>query len=116
MVRSLAGKGGKLDTADVDSDEFSGNFYRARVLIDVREPLRNHVSMVKNLKRQFFLVKYERLPDWCAVCGMIGHLHTEHGDGVHPPSVLIFKDLRASWSRRSGGRARGRGRRGTGAG
>ena len=36
---------------------------------------------------------------------MIGHLHTEHGDGVHATSKLIFKELRASWSGRGGGRA-----------
>lgn len=31
------------------------------------------------------------------MCGMIGHLHTEHGDGVHAQETMIFKDLRASW-------------------
>ncbi|KAE8770450.1 23.5 kDa heat-shock protein [Hordeum vulgare] len=67
------------------------------VIIDVRKPLKNHVSVVKEKKRQIFRVKYERLPDWCAVCGMIGHLYTEHGDGVHAPETMIFKDLRASW-------------------
>lgn len=36
---------------------------------------------------------------------MIGHQHTEHGDGVHVSSKLIFKELRASWSR--GGRGAG---------
>ncbi|KAE8777909.1 Long chain acyl-CoA synthetase 9, chloroplastic [Hordeum vulgare] len=67
------------------------------VIIDVRKPLKNHVSVVKEKKRQIFRVKYERLPDWCAVCGMIGHLYTEHGDGVHAPETMIFKDLRALW-------------------
>lgn len=28
---------------------------------------------------------------------MIGHLHSEHDDGVHLPSEMIFKDLRATW-------------------
>lgn len=45
-----------------------------------------------------FVVKYERLPDWFHVCGMMGHEFEEHGDAVHPPSALVFKNLRESWS------------------
>jgi hypothetical protein len=41
---------------------------------------------------------------------MIGHLYTKHGDGIHPPSSLVFKDLKAAGSMRSPGRGRGRGR------
>ena len=59
------------------------------------------------------MVKYERLPDWCAVCGMLGHLFKEHGNGIHPPTALVFKNLRASWTMRTGqGPGGGRGRRG----
>ena len=51
--------------------------------------------------------------DWCAVSGMLGHLCKEHGTGIHPPSALGFKDLRASWAMRaSQGPGEGRGRRG----
>ncbi|KAE8777824.1 hypothetical protein D1007_49325 [Hordeum vulgare] len=39
---------------------------------------------------------------------MIGHLYTEHGDGVHPASSLIFKELRASWGGASGNRGAAR--------
>ena len=43
-------------------------------------------------------------------------MYKEHGDGVHPPSSLYFKDLRASWAMctgvgTAGGRGRGGGRR-----
>ena len=74
-----------------------------RVKIDVTKPLKNAVSLVVKRKqevtREIFRVKFERLPDWCAVCGHLGHLFKECGDRVHPPKALVFKDLRATWFR-----------------
>jgi hypothetical protein len=119
MLEALAAKVGKVITVETTLGDFSGNFYRVRIWCDVRKQLKNAVSLIRAGKRQLFLVKYERLPDWCSFCGMIGHLDTEHGDGVHPPSSLVFKDVRAAWSIRNSGRGRGRGRgigRGTGFG
>ncbi|KAM0829370.1 hypothetical protein ACQ4PT_066912 [Festuca glaucescens] len=115
MLESLASKVGEVIAAENRSNDFSGNFFRVRIKCDVRKPLKNGVSMVKAGKRQIFLVKYECLPDWCALCGMIGHLHTEHGDGIHSPDSLVFKDLKAIWSMRPAGFGRNRGR-GTGRG
>lgn len=44
---------------------------------------------------------------------MLGHLFKEHGSGVHAPSALVFKDLRAGWFMKTGrGPGGGRGRRG----
>lgn len=119
MIKSLAGKVGEYIYAEPSSHDFEGNFYRVRVRINVEKPLKNAVSVVKGGKRQFFLVKYERLPDWCAVCGHLGHQFKEHGDGVHPPQALVFKNLGASWFRGAGrgpGEGRGRGRSGRGRG
>lgn len=49
---------------------------------------------------------------------MLGHVFKEHGNGVHAPVALVFKDLRAIWSMCPGGRpSQGRGHgRGTGRG
>ena len=117
LVKPLASKVGEFETAEPYSTDFSGNFFRARVRIDVRKQLKRVVSIIRNSKRQIFLVKYERLPDWCAVCGFLGHTYKEHGDGVHPPEALIFKDLKADggWrpSFRPPARGSGRGGRGT---
>ena len=94
--------------------------------IDVTKPLKNVVSLVVKMKegmeRVIFRVKYERLPDWCAVCGYLGHQFKECGDGVHAPKALVLKDLKATWFRgpgngpgeggSRGGRGRGRAGRG----
>ena len=81
--------------------------------------------MIRDGKRQIYRVKYERLTDWCAVCGYLGHLFKECGDGVHPPKALVFKDIKAGWFRGPGrgpggeespGGGRGRGRTGRGGG
>lgn len=108
LVKPLVAKVGALCEDEDDHGDFAGNFYRARVTLDVRKPLKNQVSIVKKQKGQIFKVKYERLPDWCDICGMIGHLYTEHGDGVHDPKALIFKELRVAWSMRGGNRGGGR--------
>lgn len=49
---------------------FFGNYYRVCVQIDVRKPLKNVVSLIRAGHRQLLLVKYERLSDWCSVCGL----------------------------------------------
>lgn len=114
LIKSLASTVGEFIYAEQKSHDFEGNFYRVRVKIDVTKPLKNAVSLVIKKKREIFIVKYERLPDWCAVCGMLGHLHKECGDGVHAPSALVFKNLRADWFRGAGmgpgvGKGRGNG-------
>jgi hypothetical protein len=81
MMRTLASKVGDFVALEPTSTNFMGNFYRVKV--DVRKQLRSVVSMIRGGRRELFLVKFERLPDWCAVCGMLGHHYKEHGDGAH---------------------------------
>nr|XP_020169113.1 uncharacterized protein LOC109754603 [Aegilops tauschii subsp. strangulata] len=113
LVTPLAAKVGEVLFSEPPSHDFIGNFYRIWVRINVSKPLKNVVSMIRDGKRQIYRVKYEILPDWCAVCGMLGHQFKEHGNGVHPPLALVFKELRASWFMRSGrGPGEGRGSHG----
>ncbi|KAI4976821.1 hypothetical protein ZWY2020_050428 [Hordeum vulgare] len=123
MIKALSSTVGEYIYVEPKSPDFEGNFFWVCVKIDVTKPLKNAVSLVIRKKREIFRVKYERLPDWCAVCGMLGHTFKECGDGVHDPKKLVFKDLRAVWFRGSsqgpgGGRGsrggRGRGRAGRG--
>ncbi|KAM0821576.1 hypothetical protein ACQ4PT_072096 [Festuca glaucescens] len=117
LLETMAAKVGEVIATKNVSGDFSGNFYRVRVLCDVRKPLKVVTSIIRGGQRQLFLVKYDQLPDWCSFCGYIGHLHTEHGDGVHPPDSLVFKNLKVEWNMRGPGTDRGRGRgRGSGRG
>lgn len=93
MVKPLVGKVSEFFYAEPNSHYFEGNVH---VKINVHKPLNNAVTMVKNNKCQICIVKYERAPDWCVVCGHLDHLYEGHGDVVHPPSMLLFKNLRAS--------------------
>lgn len=104
MLKSLASKVGKFISTEGVSNDYEGNFYRVWVKVDVTEPLRSVVSMIRANKREPFLVKYEKLPNWCQVCGHLGHEFKDHGDGIHPPASLVYKNLRASWSMRTGGK------------
>lgn len=61
------------------------------------KPVKNAVSMIRDNKGQINQVTTKRLPNWCVVCGHLGHVFKEHGDGIHPPSALVFKELRATW-------------------
>ena len=96
LVPSLAQKAGEVLYAEPQSHDFVGNFHRVWVRIDVNKPLKNAVSMIRDGKRQIYRVKYEQLLDRCAVCGKLGHLFKEHGNGIHSRTALVFKDLRAS--------------------
>ena len=63
LIKALAAKAGEFVAAEPASHDFAGNFFRVKIKIDVRNPLRNHVSIIKGGKREIFIVKYERLPD-----------------------------------------------------
>ena len=39
-----------------------------------------------------FCVKYEKLPKFCVVCGLIGHVVSECGDGVHDKAAYHYGD------------------------
>ncbi|KAM0922773.1 hypothetical protein ACQ4PT_005948 [Festuca glaucescens] len=67
MVKAMASKIGEFISMEPPSVDFAGNFFRVRVKLDVRKPLKNVASIVRGGKRELFIVKYERLPDWCAV-------------------------------------------------
>ena len=89
MIKALSSKVGKFVSSELSSNDFAGNFFRVRVTIDVRNPLRNHVSLSRAGKREIFIVKYEKLPTWCLVCGMLGNTYKEHGDYPQEQGITV---------------------------
>jgi hypothetical protein len=88
MLEALASNVREVVSMVLISNNFSGNFFRVRILCDVRKPPTpnpNNASMIREKKRHIFLVKYERQSDSCAFCGMIVYLGIDHVDGIHPP-------------------------------
>ena len=102
--RQLGNKIGKFLKMDLD-EEFSGwrDFLRIRVKLDVEKPLTRVVFIsVGAGKREPFRVKYEKLPKFCAVCGLLGHVETECGDGVHDKKALQYGDWLVASPERKG--------------
>ena len=58
----------------------AGNFVRVRVKLDVRKVLVGFTTVSREGK-QFYQIKYENLPKFCSVCGILGHIHEECGTG-----------------------------------
>ncbi|KAM0881910.1 hypothetical protein ACQ4PT_032634 [Festuca glaucescens] len=69
----------------------TSKYLRARIHLDLNTPLVRFVPI--NLKeRKKYHVYYERLPDFCHFCGLIGHVVTECGDGIHEPDKCEWGD------------------------
>jgi hypothetical protein len=60
----------------------ASKYLRARVHLDVNKPLVRIVPITIK-ERKIYPVPYEKLPDFCNFCGLMGHVVTECGDGIH---------------------------------
>lgn len=80
MAQRLGNAIGKFEYVDCSDDKFFwGASLRVRVSIDINKPLRRGVKV--NLEGPiggcWTPIRYERLPDFCSYCGMIGHTKGE---------------------------------------
>ena len=87
-IKSSSTTMGEFIYAESMSHDLEGNFFRVCVKIGVENPLENAISLVIKKKREIFYVKYDRLPDWCVVCGKLGHMFKEGGNGIPPPQMI----------------------------
>jgi hypothetical protein len=74
------------------------NFVRVRVKLDVRKALARFVTVVRAGQREFYPIKFEKMPKFCGACGFFGHTYLECGSGEHDESKLKWGDwLKAEW-------------------
>lgn len=92
IATQLARRAGSIVKLDAASVRGSSEGARVRVMLDVRKPLTRVVSTTLNKKKWMFRVMYEKMPIFCGVCGFVGHVTKEHGDGVHPPEAIQYPD------------------------
>lgn len=92
IICQLAGKVGEVISADTRVNSCSdGEFHRARVNLVASKPLVRFVTLAPEGYDKIFLqVKYEKLPRFCAHCGLMGHIHLECGTGDQEQETLQF--------------------------
>ena len=59
-----------------------------RVRLDVNKKLTRFVAINKASKNDCYKVKYEKLPIFCGVCGLLGYWQQECGTGKYDPASL----------------------------
>ncbi|KAL5823208.1 hypothetical protein ACOSQ4_021108 [Xanthoceras sorbifolium] len=72
----LGSKVGKVKDIDTGaSGECMGKYLRIRVNIDISKPLLRgiRVSLDESEESMMLLIRYERLPEFCFGCGLVGH-------------------------------------------
>ncbi|KAL6642633.1 hypothetical protein ACP70R_020814 [Stipagrostis hirtigluma subsp. patula] len=78
--KELAKKIGSVVKIEVGSDDRAwGAYLRAKVQVDISKPLLRCISIYSERKKitEVFDVKYEKLPNYCYSCGLIGHSSVE---------------------------------------
>ncbi|XP_073151980.1 uncharacterized protein [Henckelia pumila] len=76
FLQKLGSQLGDVEEIDTRENGFSmGKFARLRVRLDLRQPLKKHIRLKIQSGQEdvFVLLSYERLPDFCHNCGIIGH-------------------------------------------
>lgn len=79
MALVLGNSIGRVEDIDCDDNEiWTGPFMRIRVSIDIEKPLLRGVKLRNSdVDVVWCPILYEKLPDFCHSCGIIGHSHRE---------------------------------------
>ena len=85
VVKALCANLGTI--LQMELDEKTGNYVRVRVAVPMYRALETSVDMTAMLlekkTRVEIQIQFEKLPDFCDFGGLVGHIVTECGDGIH---------------------------------
>ncbi|KAK9178425.1 hypothetical protein WN943_027615 [Citrus x changshan-huyou] len=78
-IEKLGEKIGRVEEVETDEEgECIGPFAQVRISVDITKPLRRILILKQEGDEDIvMLIKYERLPDFCFCCGLIGHQFRE---------------------------------------
>ena len=94
ILKQLAGKVGEVISVEMKAIPTSGgDFHRARVNLLASKPLTRFVTLApEGQESMLLLVQYEKMAQFCAHCGVMGHTHLECGTGEHGEEALQYGD------------------------
>jgi hypothetical protein len=119
VIKGMCRKMGKITEVQIQLPAgYVGAFVRLRVDLDINKKLERFVSITRAGKKDWYQVKYEKMPTFCNHCGLLGHWYEECGTGEHDPLKFEWGDfiLGDEWKNRGGGRGATSGRGATGRG
>jgi hypothetical protein len=92
LMWDVAGSIGEVEAVDMNGGSLDGGDHvRVRVWLDVRKCLTRFVSFKPEVGAQVIMrVKYEKIPRFCAICGLLGHEQEECGSGEYKPEDVKF--------------------------
>ena len=79
IIQEIGGRIGKVQEVETnDAGECMGSFVRVRIMVNVTRPLPKRLLLKLEDGGQISLrIAYEKLPDFCFCCGLIGHQYRE---------------------------------------
>ncbi|CAL1390112.1 unnamed protein product [Linum trigynum] len=84
MAEKIGALFGSLKVLDADSSEPWSNYMRIRVSFNVTKPLRRGVLLSNGAENIWYKVAYEKLPNFCYNCGILGHLKRNCKEEILP--------------------------------
>ncbi|KAL5780526.1 hypothetical protein ACOSQ2_011263 [Xanthoceras sorbifolium] len=101
----LGAKIGKVKDMDLGaSGDCTGKFLRVRVSVDVLRPLKRglRIRLEDSEEEQTLLLRYEKMPEFCFECGLIGHSFREcPSKNPQKDATDLIKHKYGTWIRAS---------------
>lgn len=100
IIRNIAARIGRVLEVDSGPDGLCvGKYARVRVVLDIIKPIEQGVWILpEHMSEEIcILLLYERLPNFCFLCGRLGHVIRDFDDRIEGDSAFTF----GNWFRAS---------------